>query len=172
MLLLIKILKKTMAILNSNATPSQIAGGVVLGSFIGLAPFFCLHKLFVFLLIIFLNVNMGSAFLSILIFSVIGLLVDPLAHQIGYALLVKTSALADMWTALYNMPIVPFTRFYNTIILGSFVIALILILPVFFGTKKFVVYYREHLAKKVENWKIIKVFKLSGFYKLYSKFSD
>lgn len=171
MLILIKILKKLITILNSNATPSQIAGGVVLGSFMGLAPFFCLHKLLILLLIFFLNVNIGAAFLSVLIFSIAGLLVDPLAHQVGYGLLVKTSALTGMWTSLYNMPIIPFTRFYNTIVLGNFVIAVILILPVFFGAKKFVVYYREHLAKKVENWKIMKMFKFSGFYKLYSKFS-
>ena len=114
---------------------------------------------------------MGSAFLSILIFSIIGLLTDLLAHQIGYALLVKTAALTGIWSTLYNIPIVPFTRFYNTIVLGNFIIALILILPVFFATKKFVVYYREHLAKKIENWKIMKVFKLSGFYKLYSGYS-
>lgn len=171
MLILIKILKKLFAILHSNATPSQIAGGVVLGSFMGLAPFLCLHKLVILLLIFFLNVNIGASFLSILIFSLAGLVTDPLAHHVGYALLVKTSALTGIWTALYNMPVVPFTRFYNTIVLGNFVIAVILILPVFLGAKKFVVYYREHLAKKVENWKIIKMLKFSGLYRLYSGFS-
>ncbi len=172
MLILIKILKKILTVLNSNATPAQIGWGVVLGSFIGLAPFFCLHKFIILLLIIFLNVNMGAAFLSVLVFSIVGALTDPLAHKIGYALLVNTNALTGLWTKLYNMPVVPFTKFYNTIITGSFVIALILILPVFFAAKKFVIYYRKHLMQKVQNWKLMKMFKLTNFYKIYSGFSE
>ena len=170
MFILIKILKKIFTILHSNATPTQIGWGVVLGSFLGLAPFFSLHKLFIFLLILLLNVNMGAAFLSVLIFSFAGILTDPLAHQIGYSMLVDANALTGFWTNLYNMPIVPFTRFYNTIVMGSFVIALIAALPVFFSVKKFVVYYREHWANKVENWKIIKYFKLTKIFKIYSTY--
>ena len=172
MFILIKILKKIFTILHSNATPTQIGWGVVLGSFLGLAPFFCLHKLLILLLIILLNVNMGAAFLSVLIFSLAGLLTDPMANQIGYAMLVDANALTGFWTNLYNMPIVPFTRFYNTIVMGSFVINLIAVLPVFFAVKKFVIYYREHWAKKVENWKITKYFKLTNFFKLYSTYQS
>jgi len=96
MFILIKILKNFFTILHSNATPTQIGWGVVLGSFLGLAPFFCLHKLFIFLLILLLNVNMDAAFLSVLIFSLAGLLTDPLANQIGYAMLVDANALTGL----------------------------------------------------------------------------
>ncbi|MFH0948362.1 MAG: TIGR03546 family protein [Elusimicrobiota bacterium] len=168
MLILIKTLKSIFSILHSNTTPTQIGWGIVLGSFLGLAPFFCLHKLFILLLIFFLNVNRSAAFLSVLFFSLVGLLTDPMAHQIGYLLLVTTSSLTDFWTNLYNMPIVPFTKFYNTIVMGSFVINLIVALPVFFAVKKFIVYYREHWAKKVEDWKIIRYFKLTKFFEIYS----
>jgi len=171
MLVVIKILKKIFAVLHSNASPMQISLGVVFGAFLGLAPFLCLHKLAILLCVIFFNVNIGSAFLSVLIFSVVGMPIDSLSHKIGYFLLVESKSLNAFWTDLYNMPIIPFTRFYNTVVLGGFVVALIIAAPVYFASKKFVFFYRKNLAAKVEKWKIIKIFKLSNFYNMYSNYS-
>lgn len=168
MYLLLNILKKIIKILHSNDSPSQIAWGVVLGSFMGLAPFLCLHKLVILLMILLLNVNMGAAFLSVLIFSLIGVLTDPLANLIGYQLLVRSPGLTGMWTSLYNAPLVPFTKFNNTIVLGSFLLNIIFILPLLIFTEKFTVYYRKNLAQKVEKWKIMKLLKLSSVSKFYA----
>jgi uncharacterized protein (TIGR03546 family) len=65
-------------------------------------------------------------------------------------LLVQTEGLAPLWTALYNAPLVPFTRFNNTVVLGSLVIALALFLPVLFGTRGLVVFYRARYKAKVD----------------------
>ena len=168
MFFFLNILKKIVQILHSNDSPSQVAWGVVLGSFMGLAPFFCLHKLVILLMILLLNVNMGAAFLSVLIFSIVGVLTDPLANLIGYSLLVKTPGLTGMWTSLYNAPVVPFTRFSNTIVLGSLVLNFVFLVPLFVFAKKFIVYYRNNLAQKVEKWKIMKLLKLSAVTRFYS----
>lgn len=170
MFFILKFFKKAIKILNSNATPAQIGAGVILGFFIGISPFWGLHKIIFFLMVLLLNVNMSAAFLSMLGFAVIGLILSPVSHSIGYKLLVETPALKDFWTNLYNTPVIPFTRFNNTAVLGSFILACLLSLPLFIGTKKFVVYYRESLASKVEKWKITKILKMSKIYKIYDAY--
>jgi uncharacterized protein (TIGR03546 family) len=167
----LKIFKSLVKVLHSEISPNQIAGGVALGSIIGLTPFNALHNIVILILIFILKVNIGAAFLSIALFGLVGLFTDPLAHQIGYFLLVKTTSLTSFWTHLYNMPIVPFTRFNNTVVLGSLVISIIFLIPVFLLSKKGIVAYRTHLRAKVENFKIVKLIKLSSFYSIYDKFS-
>ncbi|MFH1369530.1 MAG: TIGR03546 family protein [Elusimicrobiota bacterium] len=158
----LKLLKRIITILQSEISPSQVAWGFALGSIMGLTPFSALHNYFVFVLILMLNVNMSSATLAVIVFSFIGMLMDPLAHKIGYYLLVTNQSLNSTWVSLYNMPVVPFTRFNNTVVLGSLVISLILFLPVYFAAKKFIVYYRAHFKDKVAKWKIMKLFKVSN----------
>lgn len=165
----IQIFKKLFKLLHSNIDPGQIAGGFALGSIIGLTPFLALHNLLVFIIIILLNVNIASAFFGIIIFGIIGFFTDPVAHHIGYYLLVKAESLTPFWTKLYNMPIIPFTRFNNTIVLGSLAIALILLIPIHIGTRKFIILYREKFAQKVQKWKIITMLKSTGIYKFYTR---
>ena len=166
-----KVIKQIFNLLHSNISPKEIAFGFALGSIIGLTPFFTLHNLFIFFLLIILNVNISAGMLAVVIFGLIGYLTDPIAHQIGYFLLVKTKSLEGLWTSLYNMPIVPFTRFNNTVVLGSLVISLVLFIPIVIFTEKFIVFYRNNLSKKVEQLKIIRLIKASSIYNLYKKFN-
>jgi hypothetical protein len=96
--------------------------------------------------------------------------VDPIANQIGFHLLTKVDGLHGLWTQLYNMPLVPYTKFDNTIVLGSFVIGLILLLPMYVAAHWGIVAYRKTLREKVQNWKITKVIQASTFYKYYVSF--
>ena len=84
----IKIVKRLIRILQSEISPSQIAGGVALGSIIGFTPFMALHNLVIFFLILILKVNISTALLSVALFSIIGYFTDPLANTIGFFLLV------------------------------------------------------------------------------------
>lgn len=165
----IKIVKKFIRLLHSNVDPAQIAGGFALGSIIGLTPLFSLHNLIVAFIIIILNVNIASAFFGMLIFSVIGFFTDSIAHSIGYWLLVSMESLTPLWTRLYNMPIVPFTRFNNTVVLGSLIISLLLFIPVLIGFKKFIILYRSKFQEKVLKWKIVTVLKSTPLVKFYTR---
>ena len=84
----LKLIRKFIKILNADASPSQIAGGIALGSIIGITPFCSLHNLIVFILIILIKVNITSALFSIDLFGMIGWMIDPLSNQFGYFLLV------------------------------------------------------------------------------------
>jgi uncharacterized protein (TIGR03546 family) len=163
-------IRKLVLILHSQVSPAQIAFGAALGAVMGLNPAFSLQNIIILFFIIFLNVNFAAAFLSAALFGLIGFFTDPLAHQLGYLLLVRVDALAPLWTSLYNTPIVPFTRFYNTVVLGSFVLGLALFIPVVLVTMRLIVLYRTRLQARVESLKIVKMLKLSNLYNIYDRY--
>ncbi|MFH1283736.1 MAG: TIGR03546 family protein [bacterium] len=166
----LKQLKKFIKVLNSNASPSQIAMGIALGSIIGFMPFLSLLSITLFFIILMLNVNLSAVFLAIALFGIISFPFDPLADKMGYFLLAQIDFLTPFWTSLYNLPIVPFTRFNNTVVLGSFVIGLILLIPVYFVFKKLVVSYRESWREKLKKARFFQVLGLSKIYNWYQKF--
>ncbi|MDR1941359.1 MAG: TIGR03546 family protein [Endomicrobium sp.] len=152
---LIKMLKSVLAVLNTDASPYCIACGAVIGIFFGLIPGF-VPKLIIFLFIMILRVNIGSAFACAAFFAAAGLIIDPLADKIGYFIL-NAQALIPLWTFLYNLPVVPFSKFYNTVVMGNFALSILFCAPVFFAAIKFTRYYRANLRQKVLKWRIMKL---------------
>lgn len=168
----IKLIRDFLKILKEGQTPNQIAFGFALGSIVGLSPVFTLQGILIWLLIFILNVNMGAAFLSFTIFSLFAFIFDPIFHSFGYYILNDLTSLNSFWTNMYNAPVAPLTRFYNTVVMGSFVSAIILFIPVWYLMKRFVIEYRKHIYKKVEKWKIYQVINQSKFYRIYTKIRD
>lgn len=166
----IKLLKNIITILQSEISPTQVAWGFALGTIMGMTPFSALHSYFIFVLILMINVNISSATLAALIFSFVGLFFDPLSNKIGYYLLVSNQSLTPFWTMLYNMPIVPFTKFNNTVVLGSLVLSVMIFLPAYFASRKFIIVYRARWKDKVAKWKIMKLFKLTSIANTYTTF--
>ena len=166
------ILVKIFKILRSDASPTQISAGFIIGMIIGLTPFWTLHNLILIILVIILSVNIGSVLLSFIIFSAIGYLFDPLFHHLGYFLLVEIEVLKGLWTTLYNLPVIALSRYNNTVVMGSLLVALILTIPLFFLIKRGVIYYRENIDTKMQKWKIVKVIKGSKIYNLYEKIKN
>jgi len=156
-------------ILRAGASPSQIAGGVTLGMFLGFMPLLNLYSLLIIFLILILNVNLSMAIFSLTCFGLFSFLLDSVFHDIGYFLLVDVATLHEFWTILYNIPLFPFTRFNNTVVLGSFVTAMILSIPLFVLARIGVIGYREKLEPKIKKFKIVTVIQGSSIYKLYEK---
>ena len=159
-------------ILREGQTPAQVAGGFALGSILGLSPMLTLQGAVVWLSILVLNVNLSAALLALTVFSLFAFLLDPLFHWVGYQTLVNIDALQSLWTTLYNAPVAPLTRFNNTVVMGSFVSALVLFVPVYVGMKRFVLAYRASVGKKIERWKIYQVIKKSAVVQWYEKLRD
>ncbi|MBN1895251.1 TIGR03546 family protein [bacterium] len=168
-MIFIKLFSKLIKILKSGDSPSQIAWGFALGSIPGLTPLFCLHNAAVLFLLLVLNVNFGAALLALAVFSLFAWLLDPMFHAVGYWALAQIPALQPLWTSLYNAPVAPLTRFNNTVVMGSFLVSLVLLLPVFFLFRALVLKYRNSWDDKIEKWKIVKAVKASKFYDLYMK---
>ncbi len=166
----LNMLKSLLSVLQSEVSPSQIAWGAALGAVVGFAPFSCLHKYIFTVIILLVNVDLGAAALATTVFGLVGLTTDPIADWIGYYLLTGIPLLQPLWVKLFNMPIVPFTRFYNTVVLGNFIISLLLFVPVIMFTRWFVRYYRTHLSDKVARWKIMQLFNITNTaYSIYKK---
>ena len=114
----------------ADASPRQLAWGAALGLFVGLIPKGNLTVAALMMLICALRVNMGAVAVSMLLASWLGMFADPLTHRLGEWLL-RHESLREFWTAAYNLPVVPWTAFNNTVVLGSFVVGLAALYPAY-----------------------------------------
>jgi uncharacterized protein (TIGR03546 family) len=168
----INILTNFIKILREGQTPRQVAGGFALGSIVGLSPTFTLQGIVVWFVILVLDVNLSAALLAFSLFSLFAFIFDPVFHHLGYALLVQVDAFKGLWTALYNAPIAPLTRFNNTVVLGSLLTAIILSFPVYFAMKRFIIAYRTNIGARMEQWKIFQVLSKNFVVRWYLKIRD
>ncbi len=166
----LKLLKKLIKAISSGDTPARLAIGFVLGMLLGLTPAWGLIELSIVLFLIFVEINISMAICGYLLFSLIGLLLDPLFHSLGYWLLVK-SDLREFWSTLYSLPLLPLTRFNNTANLGSLITALLISVPVYFLIKYFILLYRNKFELIIEKWKIVKLLKGSKIISLWNHIS-
>jgi len=166
MFLILKYIAKLLKALASEASPSQIAGGMILGMIIGLTPITSFHNLIIVVLILILRVNIGMALLSFLVFSGVAYLADPLFHRFGIWLL-ELEGMQATYTNMYNNEWWALTKFYNTVVTGSFISALVLSIPAFPLFRVLVLQYREKIHAKVQKLKIVQAFKSTKLFSVY-----
>jgi len=166
---LVKLIQSLIGALHSEGTPGQLALGIALGSIMGLTPLMNIHNAIVFGAIVLLNVSFAGGMLGWALFVPIGFLLDPLFDWIGHQVLMAES-LRGVWTSLYNTPIVPLTNFNNTIVLGSLVFSLLLLVPLFFATRWAVARYRVTVGERVRQSKFYRAVMASKVYTVYKMF--
>jgi len=169
MLALLKLIQSLIKTLHSAGTPGQVAAGMALGSALGLTPILNVHNLIVFSLLVLLNVSFGGGMLGWALFVPLGFLLDPLFDRIGLSLLTAPS-LRPLWTDWTNTPILPFTNFNNTIVLGSFVSWVVLALPIFFAARYGIARYRATVGERVRQSRFYKAITASQVYNVYKMF--
>lgn len=155
--------------LRSGQSPAQVSAGFSFGYLIGLTPFFSLQTIMLFLLLIFLDINLAAGGVAILVASLFAWLLDPIIHNIGYFVLVDIPFLHGLWESLYNMPFAPLTKFYNTVAIGSLLFGLITVWPVYWLMKKLVIKYRERIEMRLKKLKIVQTLRGSFVFKWYDK---
>jgi uncharacterized protein (TIGR03546 family) len=169
MLALIKLIQSIIKTLHSDGTPGQVAAGIAVGAALGLTPLLNLHNLLIFSLIVLLNLSFGGAMLGWALFVPIGFLLDPLFHSIGLELL-HAPTLRPMWTTWTNAPILPYTNFNNTVVLGSVVGWAALAVPIFFAARYGVARYRATVGERVRQSRLYKAVTASKAYNVYRLF--
>ena len=169
MFALLKLIQSIIKTLHSEGTPGQVAAGIALGAVLGLTPLMNVHNLIVFSFIVLLNVSFGGGMLGWALFVPLGFLLDPVFHRLGESLLAAPS-LRPLWTAWYNTPLVPYTNFNNTVVLGSVVGWLVLAFPIYFGAKVGVTRYRATIGERVRQSKLYKAITASQVYNWYKIF--
>jgi uncharacterized protein (TIGR03546 family) len=73
-------------------------------------------------------------------------------------LILNAPPLAGTFTTLYNLPLAPFTRFYNTLVMGGLAAGLVLWVPAFLLIRAAVPAYRNKLAPRITGSKAYQVF--------------
>ena len=169
MLAILKLIQSIIRTLHSDGTPGQVAAGIALGSVLGLTPLLNPHNLLIFSLIVILNVSFGGAMLGWALFVPLGFILDPVFHRIGLALL-ESPGLRPLWTAWYNTPLVPYSNFNNTVVLGSVVGWLALAVPIFFAARYGVARYRATIGERMRQSKLYKAVTASQVYNWYRLF--
>ena len=147
MFLIIRPLRLALKALLVESTPFQMSLGLALGVLIGLVPKGNLLAILLGVVLAASRANLGIAAATIFLVSLISSFLDPMTHAIGVWLL-SLPALQSFWTTLYNMPLMLWTDFYNSVVLGSFVMGLMLIYPAHRLTQPL---FEKH-SEKVAAW--------------------
>jgi uncharacterized protein (TIGR03546 family) len=169
MLAILKLIQSIIKTLHSDGTPGQVAAGIALGSALGLTPLVNAHNLVIFALIVLLNVSFGGGMLGWALFVPLGFIFDPAFDAIGRSLL-QAPALRGLWTAWYNTPLMPYTSFNNTVVLGSVVAWLVLAVPIFFAARYGVARYRATVGERVRRSRFYQAVTASKAYNIYRLF--
>ena len=162
------ILRKLLKGLTQNTSPSEIAAGFAVGAVIGLVPKANLSAQLLLILLMLLKTNVPVGLAAAALFTPLSALSDPLAGSAGYALL-AAPALQGFWTTLYNMPVLPWTGFNNTLVLGNLLLGAALFAPLFLLARKAARYYQEHLSEKVRNSRLAGLLRKSWIADWYFK---
>lgn len=168
-MLLLKWLQSLVKALNSDGSPGQVAAGIALGAALGLTPIATVHNVLIVLLALVLNVSLAGFSLGWTLFIPAGFLLDPVFDAIGGALL-GAPGLAAFWTKLANLPLVPYTNFNNSIVLGSLVCWVAAWLPIWFLARWAIVKYRATLYERLAKTRFFRAVKASGLAQVYAWF--
>jgi len=168
-MLILKFIQQLFRALNSEGTPGQVGMGMAIGLAFGLTPLASLHNLVVLAVAMLTTVSFPGVMVGWAIAVPFGFLLDPLFDRVGMALL-NTEALAPFFTWVVNTPVIALSRLNNSIVIGSLVVWLVLILPAFFVFRVLVARYRVHIYAHVQKWRIVQVLKTSKIYSAYEMF--
>ena len=171
MTLILKQIFGLLKVLNSDTGENQISAGVACGLIMGFSPALSLQTLLVFIIIFLFRVQAGAAFASAFFFAMVAYVFDPVFDNVGQVIL-EMNSLEPTFKTLYNMPIVPFTKFYNSVVMGAGVVAIAMSPFIFILTKVFVKKYRATVVAKFQETKFWKAVKATGFYKWYAKYDS
>lgn len=169
--ILIKNFIQLLKVLHSETGTHQVAAGFAAGFVLGMSPFLSLQGLMVFTFILFFRIQLGAALVGAFLFSFIAFLLDPFFHYIG-AIFLTNPSYEPLWTHMYNLPLLPLTRFNNTVILGAGIVTICLIPLIYLLAYLLIKKYRKTVVGQVKASAFFKSFQASKVYQWYSSYSS
>lgn len=154
---MLKPLVKFMKALNGNVKPSEIANAFCLGMIMGIMPKTNALWYVLFVFFMFFRFNKGGYLLMTALGSVIAPSLDALFDKAGYAVLMYPS-FTPTFAKWIDVPFVGFTRFNNTIVMGSLVCGVAAYIPMFIIFVLLIKLWRRFVAPLMNNSKIAKAF--------------
>jgi uncharacterized protein (TIGR03546 family) len=165
---LIKSIAKLVNALNGNAKKSQIAAGFAWGLLLGLVPISNFFGIVLFIVSFFFSHNHAAKVSAMALIKFLSPLIAPSIDILGWEVL-HIEALQPLFTTMFNMPFVPFTRFNNTLVMGGLAGGIVLWLPVFVAFMFLIPFYRNTLGPKIKDSKIVKAIVKFPLFKFVEK---
>ena len=151
---MLKFIVKFLKALNSNSHPGEIAHAVCLGVLLGFLPKNNIFWYAITIFALFMRINKGALVLSTIAFTLLAPLFDPIFDSVGYWFLTLPK-LEPVFANLLDIPFVGFTKFNNTIAMGSLLCGLIVYIPVYILARLFVWFMRNKLVPVLRKTKLI-----------------
>ncbi|TWU50939.1 hypothetical protein Poly51_42320 [Rubripirellula tenax] len=129
----IKLLTTLRRAIAGRRYPHQLAWAVAFGLLLGIIPHGNLLALVLLVVVLSLKLNHAAAGLTAIGVSFLASRLDTISHQVGDYVLTNpkwAATIADAWA----LPLVPWTNLNNTIVMGSFLIGVVALVPVFMIT--------------------------------------
>ena len=165
---MLSFVAKFLAALNANSRPGEIGAAAAFGIMLALIPGGNLLWFVLFVIVFLLKVHLASALLVMVLGKLAVPLIDPLIETLGLAVLNQES-LFPFFTAMSNMPLLPYTNFNHALVTGGFIAGILLWIPIYFLFILLVRLYRSYFWPKLAENRLVK-----GFvrYPLVKKISD
>lgn len=154
---MIKSVVSLIRTLQSNASPSEIAGGAVMALYFGLTPLNHTHVIFLVLAFFLFKINRGATLLLLPFVKLayyLGLAV--VADKMGYFLLVESKSFTPFWGWVTQAPVLAYLDLNYTLVVGGIVLAAILTAPLYALIVMGVNAYRARYRDAVSRWQIVK----------------
>ena len=129
----IKLLSNLRKAIAGRKHPYQLAWAVAFGALLGIVPHGNLLALAILIVVLSLKVNHAMAALVTIGVTFASTRLDPVSHQTG-AYVLSHDTTGPMLSNLWKLPLVPWTDVNNTVVLGSFLIGVAALVPIFMLT--------------------------------------
>jgi len=149
---MIKATAKLIVALNGNAKKTQIAAGFAWGLLLGLIPM-GVFFIVLFLCSFFFRHNHGAKIFGMAIIKLLSPVYVYWLDSLG-GFILTIDSLQQIFTTMYNMPFVPWTKFNNTLVMGGLAAGFALWIPAFVLFIILIPLYRNNVAPKIRDSKI------------------
>lgn len=160
--MIIRTIARLLALLNSNTRPGEVGAAIAFGLWLALVPGGNLVFVALALALFLARVNLGMGIASLLVFSLLAPLADPLLDTLGFAIL-TAPALQSPLRAIAPSPVAQLARFNDTLVAGGLVAGAALFVPVTLLGALFVKFYRRSIHPRIVNSKLIKAIMATPF---------
>lgn len=147
---MIKALARLIVALNANTRPTEIAAGAAFGVLLALVPGGNLLWYAFFVIAFLLRMNLAAMFLVLGLARLVAPFADPALDALGW-LVLTLPALEPAFTTLAGLPVVPWTRFNDTVVMGGLVAGIVFWAPVFLLFLLLVKIYRRRIRERIAN---------------------
>ncbi len=142
---MLQLIAKFFKALNANSNPAEMGHALALGVMLGLMPKNNALWYLIFVFFMFVRIHKATYLIVLCVVSYFAWILDPVFASMGYSAL-TFKPLENIYALLVDIPFVGFTKFNNSVVMGSFLFALIAYLPFYFIGIAFVKFWRKNVA--------------------------